>query len=86
MHHLHHSAHVAAHHPGHAALRRADQHPDVAIDWPRVIDTVERAGRALLNEIEAEIVRALYWHLMSATYPGAANRREWEATANGAGA
>ena len=64
------------------ALRRyADQHPDVAIDWPWVIDTVERAGRGLLDEIEAEIVRALYWHLMSATYPGAANRREWQAAA-----
>jgi hypothetical protein len=64
------------------ALRRyADQHPDVAIDWPRVIDTVERAGRGLLDEIEAEIVRALYWHLMLATYPEAANRREWQAAA-----
>jgi hypothetical protein len=64
------------------ALRRhADRHPDPAVDWPRVIDTVERAGRGLLDEVEAETVRALYWHLMLAAHPGAANRREWHEAA-----
>ena len=61
-----------------AALRRlAERHPDAGVDWPRVIDTVEGAGRGLLHEVEAETVRALYWHLMLAAHPRAANRREW---------
>ena len=60
------------------ALRRlADRHPDAEVDWPRVIGTVEGAGRGLLHEVEAETVRALYWHLMLAAHPRAANRREW---------
>ena len=49
------------------ALRRlADRRPDAEVDWPRVIGTVEGAGRGLLHEVEAETVRALYWHLMLA--------------------
>jgi hypothetical protein len=60
------------------ALRQhADQHPDAEVEWTSVIDAVEGAGRALLTEIEAEIVRALYWYLMIATYPSDATRREW---------
>ena len=64
------------------ALRRlADRHPDAEVDWPRVIDTVGSAGRGLLHEVEAETVRALYWHLMLAAHPEAANRREWRMAA-----
>ena len=64
------------------ALRRmADRHPEAGVDWPRVIDTVESAGHGRLHEVEAEIVRALYWHLMLAAHPGAMNRREWREAA-----
>src|SRR3712207_9063434 len=55
----------------------ADRHPDAGVDWARVIDMVESAGRGLLHEVEAETVRALYWHLMLAAHPRAANRRGW---------
>jgi hypothetical protein len=64
------------------ALRRmADRHPEAGVDWPRVIDTVESAGHGRLHEVEAEIVRALYWHLMLAAHPGAMNQREWREAA-----
>ena len=64
------------------ALRRvADRHPDVEVDWPRVIETVESAGHGRLHEIEAETVRALYWHLMLVAQPGARNQREWREAA-----
>ncbi len=55
----------------------AERHPDAEVDWPRLIDMVESSGRGLLHEVEAETVRALYWHLMLAAHPRAANRREW---------
>lgn len=65
-----------------AALRRyAERHPDAGVDWPRVIDAVEAAGRGMLREVEAETVRALHWHLMLAAYPRAANREEWRQAA-----
>jgi Domain of unknown function DUF29 len=65
-----------------AALRGlAERHPEAGVDWPRVVEAVEGAGRGLLHEAEAETVRALYWHLMLAAHPGAANRREWRAAA-----
>jgi hypothetical protein len=64
------------------ALRTlAERHPDAGVDWPRVIEVVEGAGRGLLHEVEAEIVRALYWHLMLAAHPDAANRAEWRRAA-----
>jgi Domain of unknown function DUF29 len=64
------------------ALRRlAERQPDAGVDWPRVVEAVEGAGRAVLHEAEAEVARALYWHLMLAAHPGAANRREWRAAA-----
>jgi hypothetical protein len=65
-----------------AALHRlAEREPDVGVDWARVVEAVEGAGRALLREAEAEAVRALYWHLMLAAHPDAANRGEWRAAA-----
>lgn len=65
-----------------AALRRhAERHPDAGVDWPRVIDAVEAAGRALLREAEAEAAHALQWHLMLAAHPRAANREEWRRAA-----
>ena len=65
-----------------AALRRlAERHPEAGVDWPRVVEAVAGAGRGLLHEAEAETVRALYWHLMLAAHPDAANRREWRAAA-----
>jgi uncharacterized protein DUF29 len=64
------------------ALRRlAERQPDAGVDWTRVVEAVEGAGRSLLHEAEAETVRAFYWHLMLAAHPDAANRREWRAAA-----
>jgi hypothetical protein len=62
--------------------------PSRASTSPRGITPAASCGAATgtaasrrLHEAEAETVRALYWHLMLAAHPGAANRREWRAAA-----